>query len=304
MFDKLVKPEWLDDPNIKPYVFVRQENRTLQPGSLHEFPWFDNNFLIKDPLKMKESHFGHAIMNLDAIAFGKQQMVTPPWVFYDCGVLPGVIAGFAARTESLSVKLKRKLRVNPLEEWTPISLFIVIPTVQAGTWMAHNLASVNSILDRKEQYKSLGFLSKAFGLWYANIERLYGVTQWHSPALKLHPSYGEFQLVTTFTPLHDYSNSVTYCCLVDSKVWPQILDKKISDKKFLNQYKAIGTLDPTDEKALKKLQKRLEEQKEKIYLSGVEILNKRIGEPIHLYKRKVGAAKVSRKTSKVKSSRK
>ncbi len=299
MLENIPKPEWLSDKNIKPYVFVRQENRILQPGSLHEFPWFSNNFLVKDSLKMKESHFGHAIMNLDAIAFGKQQMVTPPWVFYDCGVLPGIIAGFAARTESLPVKLKRKLRVNPLEEWTPISLFIVIPTVQTGTWMAHNLASVNSILDKKEQYKSLGFLSKAFGLWYANIERLYGVTQWHSPALKLHPSYGEFQLITTFTPLHDYSNSVTYCCLVDSKMWPQILDKKmISEKSFLNNYKSIGTLDPKDEKALKKLQKRLEDQKEKIYLSGIEILNKGIGESINLYKRKPKASK----TIKIKSS--
>lgn len=290
MLDHIPKPKWLKSKNIKPYVFVRQENRILQPGSLHEFPWFKNDFILKDPLKMKESRFGHAIMNLDSMAFGKQQMVTPPWVFYDCGVLPGLIVGFAAKTESLSVKLKRKLKADPLEEWTPISLFIVIPTVQSGTWMAHNLASVNSFLDNKEQYKYLGFLTKAFGLWYANIERLYGVTQWHSSALKLHPIFGEFQLITTFTPLHDYANSVTYCCLVDSKSWPQLFDKKMHPS-FKNKYTSIGTLDPKNEKALKKLQKRLEEQKEKIYLSGVEILNKPIGEPIHLYKKKVSPAK-------------
>lgn len=291
MLETYSKPAWLSDKNIKPYVFVRQENRTLQPGSLHQFPWFNNNFIIKDPLKMKESHFGHAIMNLDAMAFGKQQMVTPPWVFYDCGVLPGIIAGFAARTETLPVRVKRKLKVNHLEEWTPISLFIVIPTVQAGTWMAHNLASVNSILEKKDQYKSLGFLTKAFGLWYANIERLYGVTQWHSPALRIHPNYGEFQLITTFTPLHDYSNSVTYCCLVDSKIWPQNFESAGAEKKFLSKYRSVGTLDPQNEKALKKLQKRLEDQKEKIYLSGPEIVSKKIGDPIHLYKRKTKASK-------------
>jgi hypothetical protein len=286
MLENYPKPDWLSDKNIRPYVFVRQENRVLQPGSLHEFPWFKHNFILKDPLKMKESYFGHAIMNLDAMAFGKQQMVTPPWVFYDCGVLPGIITGFAARTESLPIKLRKKLKADPAEEWTPISLFIVIPTVQAGTWMAHNLASVNSILEKKEQYKYLGFLTKAYGLWYANIERLYGVTQWHSPALRLHPNFGEFQLITTFTPLHDYANSVTYCCLVDSGIWPQIIDKKLSDRKFSNKYRSIGTLDSQDEKALKKLQKRLEDDKEKIYLSGLEILNKEMGEPIHLYKKK------------------
>lgn len=299
MLDKYSKPEWLSDKNIRPYVFVRQENRVLQPGSLHEFPWFKHDFILKDPLKMKESRFGHAIMNLDAMAFGKQQMVTPPWVFYDCGVLPGIIAGYAARTESLPVKIKRKLKVDPMEEWTPISLFIVIPTVQSGTWMAHNLASVNSILDKKEQYKYLGFLTKAFGLWYANIERLYGVTQWHSPALKLHPIFGEFQLITTFTPLHDYSNSVTYCCLVNSKSWPQLFDKKLNPA-FKNKYASIGIVDPTDEKALKKLQKRLEEQKEKIYLSGIEILNKRIGEPLNIYKKRAVAKNASKLKSKSK----
>lgn len=296
MSDKHDKPQWLSDKNIKPYVFVRQENRTLQPGSLHNFAWFNtSNYIIKDPLKMKESRFGQAIMNLDSIAFGQQQMVTPPWVFYDCGVLPGIIAGYAIKTEALPIKIKRKLKVDSSVEWTPISLFIVIPTVQAGTWMAHNLASINSILDKKDRYKSLGFLTKAFGLWYANIERLYGVTQWHSPALRLHPNYGEFQLVTTYTPLHDYSNSVTYCCLVDSKLWPQAFEKNKSEKSFLSKYKSIGTLDPKDEKALKKLQKRLEDQKEKIYLSGVEIVNKKIGEPIHLYKRK---SKVAQKKDK------
>lgn len=295
MLDKKHKPDWLSDKNIRPYVFVRQENRTLQPGSLHTFDWFKNNFIMKDPFKMKESSFGKAIMNLDAIAFGKQQMVTPPWVFYDCGVLPGIIAGYAIKTEVLPLNLRKKLKADLGEEWTPISLFIVIPTVQAGTWMAHNLASVNSILEKKDRYRSLGFLTKAFGLWYANIERLYGVTQWHSPALRLHPNYGEFQLITTYTPLHDYANSVTYCCLVDSKIWHHNFLSEKSDKKFLNKYRSIGLLDPQDEKALKKLQLRLEDQKESIYLSGAEIVSKKIGDPIHLYKRKAKAPKNVRK---------
>jgi hypothetical protein len=276
----------MDEDFIRPYVFVRQENRAINAGSLHDFDWFTHNYILKDPLLMKESHFGQAIMSLDAAAFGKQQMVTPPWVFYDCGVLPGIIVGYAVKTEKLSIKVRRLLKVDPMEEWTPISLFIAIPSVQSGTWMAHNLASINSILEPEDRYYALGFYTKAFGLWYANIERLYGVTQWHSPALKLHPNFGEFQLVTTFTPLHDYSNTVTYCCVVDTKAWTNILDKGRSQDVFSKKFMPVDTLNPKDEKALKKLQKRLEEQKEKIYLSGLEILNKKIGEPIHIYKKK------------------
>lgn len=282
---KITKPKWLGSRDIKPYVFVRQENRALHPGTKHRFEWFKNNYLLIDPLKVASADFGHAIMQLDSQAFGKQQMVTPPWVFYDCGVLPGIIAGFAARTENLPLRIRKKLNVNSKLEWTPISMFICIPTVQSNTWMAHNLASVNSILDKKDNYKHLGFLTKAFGLWYANIERLYGVTQWHSPALKIHPNYGEFHLITTYTPLHDYPSSVTYCCFIDSSVWPQVVDKDYKNNFFKKKFKKFDTLNPADEKALKLLQKRLESNKEKIYLSGEELYKSQIGNAINLYRK-------------------
>ncbi len=280
------KPAWLNSKDIRPYVFVRRENRSMHPGQTHDFNWFDDNFLEIDPLRMKNAQFGLQIMKLDQKAFGQQQMVTPPWVFYDCGVLPGFIAGFAARTESLSTKLQRKLDVSVDSEWTPISLFIAIPSVQANTWMAHNLASVNSLLPRDEHFKHLGFLSKAYGLWYSNIERLYGVTQWHSPALRLHPNYGEFELVSTYTHLHDYSNSVTYCCNVKAEYWKQSFDKEFLAPSFKKQFEVVSDLDPKVEKNLKTLQLRIEEKRESFYLNGHEVLNKKMGEKLHLYKKK------------------
>ncbi len=280
------KPSWLEDKDIKPYVFVREENRALNPGVRHQFDWFDHNYLMLDPLKVSSADFGHAIMRIDASAFKKQNMVTPPWVFYDCGVLPGIIVGYAIRTEKLPLYARKELSADIGTEWTPISMFIAIPSVQDGTWMAHNLASINAILKEQDKFHFLGFYTKAFGLWYANIERLYGVTQWHSPALKLHPNFGEFQLITTYTPLHDYSNSVTYCCIVNSKSWLDIIDRKKPNDLFKKKYEVIGTLKPKDEKAIGNLQKRLEKKGESIFLSGLEILNKDIGENIQLYRKR------------------
>lgn len=283
MIPKKFKPDWLKSKDIRPYVFVRKENRSIHPGQIHDFDWFDDNFLEIEPLKLVEARFGHQIMKLDQKAFGQQQMVTPPWVFYDCGVLPGIIVGFAARSESLSPKLRRKLEVSVDGDWTPISLFIAIPTVQANAWMAHNLASVNSLLAKEEQFKHLGFLTKAFGLWYANVERLYGVTQWHSPALRLHPNYGEFELVSTYTQLHDYSNSVTYCCNIKTEYWQQMFDRDYIAPSFVKSFTAKDDLNPKVEKSLKELQLRLEKGRESLYLSGHDIVSKKIGDVIHLY---------------------
>src|SRR5690606_33165745 len=126
---------------------------------------------------------------------------------------------------------------------TPISMFIIIPTGEDKTWMAHNLASVNPILPRGKRFKNLGFLTKSFGLWYANVKKLYGVTQWHSKALRLHPCFGQFELLTTYTPLHSYSNSVTYGCEVNSKKWSMYLERPKTDKIFYKRFKALETFE-------------------------------------------------------------
>lgn len=280
------KPDWMSNPNIKPYVFVREENRIKNPGAINNFPWFDSNFEIIEPQHIDNSAFGKTILKLDELAFGMAGMTTPPWVFYDCGVMPGIVVGYAARTAWLPDTFRTKLNILPGQEWAPISLFIAIPTVSPNTWMSHNLASTNSFMEKEEQFKHLGFFTKAFGLWYANIERSYGITQWHSPALKLHPNYGDFELCTTYTPLHDYPNSVTYCLTVNSADWFRIVDRDKIPSRFLERFEAARTLDPKDHEALKTVQRTLEQKKHRFYLWGREILQKKIGDPLTLYTKK------------------
>lgn len=285
MIDKSLKPDWLSNKDIRPYVFARKENRPQRPGTLHSFPWFKHNYIVKDPITVNEADFGYAIMNLDASAFGQHEMVTPPWVFYDCGVLPGIISGFAIRSKSLSPKVRKILKVKPHHEWTPISMFIIIPTGEPKTWMAHNLASVNGIMPRGKQFRNLGFLTKAFGLWYANVKNLYGVTQWHSKALKLHPCFGQLRLLTTYTPLHDYSNSVTYACEIDSKKWPMYLVRPQTDKEFSKKFEPVESFNPKDEKEIRRIQKKIETKKNNYYISAVQILHSQIGDLITIYKK-------------------
>ncbi len=285
MDSRFEKPKWMQDPNIKPYIFVREENRIKFPGTIHKFDWFNHDFLTFEPQKIENSDFGKSILKLDALAFGHAGMPTPPWVFYDCGVMPGLVVGYAAKTKSLPDIFRQKLAVSEGQEWTPISLFIAIPTVAPNTWMAHNLASTNSFMRKEDQHRHLGFFTKAFGLWYANIERSYGITQWHSPALKLHPNYGDFELVTTYTPLHDYPSSVTYSLTVNATDWMRMLDREAIPSRFLERFEPIGAINPKDPEDLTRVQLHLELKKDRYYLWGREILQKKLGETLTLYRK-------------------
>lgn len=256
------------------------------PGTIHKFAWFDHDYKMIEPQHVENADFGKTILKLDELAFGLAGMTTPPWVFYDCGVMPGIVVGYAAKTSWLPEIFRTKLGVSENQEWTPISLFIAIPTVATNTWMSHNLASTNSFMRKEEQFKHLGFFTKAFGLWYANIERSYGITQWHSPALKLHPNYGDFELSTTYTPLHDYPNSVTYCLTVNPNDWLRMINRDKIPSRFLERFEPIGGIDPKNHDDLKSIQQQLEQKKHRLYLWGREILQKKIGEPLTLYTKK------------------
>ena len=173
-----------------------------------------------DPLRMGDIYFSNALLNMESKAFETSSMPMPRWVFYDCAVMPGFISGFARRTETLPASIRNFLGEQNLHgEWTPVSMFIVIPTMVENEWVAHNLSSINALIPKEDRLYGLGFLSKAFGLAYANIEVCCGVTQWNSHALRLHSHYGIVEILTAYTPAHTYPNSLTYRLQVDPSEW-------------------------------------------------------------------------------------
>lgn len=279
----------MQDENIRPYVFVRPENRIPQPGKLHRsLDWFsDHKVVYKNPLEMDEVAFANQILALEARAFGPSGMVMPRWVFYDCAIVPGFVAGFAARTSSLSPQVRKALDADPKQEWTPLSLFIIIPTMsREGEWVAHNLCSVNSLLSKDLQYYGIGFISKAFGLWYANVKMCTGMTQWTSPSVRLHTHYGDFEILTSYTPVHSYSQTVTYRLLVDVSVWHEFFTKQ-ERKGFQDKYEYAGfSVDPKDESSLISFQRKLEQGQGHFFIDGQETRVKDLSEPLKIYRPK------------------
>lgn len=279
---------WMRDENIRPYVFVRPENRIHHPGQVHgPLDWFPHQVLYKNPLEMDQVGFADRIMHLEEKAFGPTGMAMPRWVFYDCAIVPGFVAGFAYRTSRLPEAVRRVLAVEDGDEWTPLSLFIIIPTMsEEGEWVAHNLCSVNSLLAKDDQFYGIGFLSKAFGLWYANVRTCCGMTQWTSPSVRLHAHYGDFEVLTAYTPIHSYSRTLTYRVKIDVSVWPTFFTKKSEWGNFTLTHERAGfQVDPTSEESLISFQRRLERGEGPYFLNGPETVARRLTDPLTVYRR-------------------
>lgn len=284
------KCSWINNEDIRPYFFVRKENWFKEPGShLTDCDWFDGLEVLKrDPLSMKEAGFAKIIMEIESRAFQQSGMPMPGWVFYDCGLIPGIVTGFAYRTSKLPESVRAVLGESLLTtEWTPLSLFIAIPCGNKKEWVAHNLSSINALLPKEDRFYGLGFLSKSFGLWYSNIKQVCGMTQWQSPALKLHVNYGDFELLTAFTPVHSHPQTLTYRCALKFEAWKRFFDKS-SDDTFEERFEAQKELSvsPTDRESLIGLQNLIETEQGPFYLKPDQIRNGQIGDVLNLYKTK------------------
>ena len=262
---------WMNNPDIKPYIFMRRENLFARPGSTHQCDWFTRDILFKDPLKMSEVSFADMILELEGKAFSKADMKMPRWVFYDCAIVPGFVCGFVQRRSSMDGHLLEVLQPPEDQEWVPISLFIIIPTVRQGEWVAHNLCTANSLIkDKEKRYYALGFLSKAFGLWYANVEILCGMTQWGSPAIKLHSHYGPFEVLTAYTPVHSYAQTLTYRSKIDSSYWGSFINKVKSPEAHLYQETGLE-VNPAADESLKDLQSKIESGEGPFFLKPSDV---------------------------------
>lgn len=277
---------WWNSENIRPYVFVRNENHISQPGKKHRLNWFDKEPIYKDPLDLAELPFAEYIYHIENTAFGPSAMPMPRWVFYDCAVMPGFVCGFAYKKDKLPEALKAVLPNLAPIDWVPLSLFIIIPTMHKGEWVAHNLCSLNSFLEKKDQFYGLGFLSKAFGLWYANVEMCSGMTQWGSPALKLHSHFGHLEIIGAYAPVHSHSKTITYRALVDTNNWELFFSKE-PDLVFLERYeKTELIIDPQNEKSMIDLQTKIQNKEGPFYLSASEVYQNNLKTALNIYRPK------------------
>jgi hypothetical protein len=156
----------------------------------------------------------------------------------------------------------------------------------AKEWLAHNLCSVNSLIPEGDRIYGLGFLTKAFGLWYANVEVLCGVTQWASPAVRLHTHYGDFEVLTAYTPVHSYPRTLTYRMVTDTAEWKRFFSHEEAPDFFDKYVSAEFDVDPKSDDSLKSFQRRLETGGVRYYLNPRQIRTQQLDSVMHVYKHK------------------
>jgi hypothetical protein len=280
------KLKWLAGDKLKPYVYVRPENRIANPGKRFAIDWFPKEPHYRNPLHMNEVDFADQILRLETSAFTATNMAMPRWVFYDCAIMPGFVAGYAIHRSAAPQAMLDILKPKTDSEWLPISLFIIIPTMAEKEWVAHNLCSINSLIPEEHHVYGLGFLTKAFGLWYANVEVLCGVTQWASPAVRLHSHYGDFEVLTAYTPVHSYARTLTYRMVTDAKEWKRFFTREPSPD-FNSKYELVDfEVNPKSDESLIAFQRKLEAKGARYYLDAAQLRREKLDTVLKVYQRK------------------
>lgn len=163
-----------------------------------------------DPQRHHNAPFIKLIKHLDEITFGPVGMPMPEWVFYDCAVMPGAVFGLARPASELEFWVRKALAVpDSYDGPVPLSIFIAIPLLDAGSWLLYTLCDVNSIAPGAAP-AGLAELTMVLGIKSFGMKMLYGTTQWRSPKLAHVAGLGPLDVVTAFTPAHSFERTITF----------------------------------------------------------------------------------------------
>ncbi len=196
---------------LKPYIICYRAKEKFSDSSLWGFPLDEN--LLFNSLNPNTANFAKKVLKLDAMAFGGQGMGMPPWVFFDCGIMPGFAFGFAICGNNLSKKDRDKLQISQ-QDYFPISLYMALPMEGGqGAWFGHNLSSLNGVLEK--DLKGLGFLTKLSALKLFNIKHQIGATQWDNRAVLIHKKFGPLEVLSPQVSVHNKKNTFSYRCLIN-----------------------------------------------------------------------------------------
>lgn len=239
--------------HLQVFVVATKSNRNhfdLDPFGLKIAP-----SALFDPLRSSSAPFLDLLSTLDTATFGPVGMPMPKWVFFDCSELPGGVIGLAAPVGAVEADLLSVLQIRPsYTGLVPLSMYIAIPTLEAGTWVGHNLASINA-QRRRGQFKGLGSLTKAIALKVFRAQYQLGVTQWSSDALRVHTRMGSLEILTAWTPAHSFPETLTYRSRVTD---PSLLHLAGASGSRIPSVPPEQWIDSTDHKAMGLLQCQIE----------------------------------------------
>lgn len=148
----------------------------------------------------------------NALAF-PGDLTLPGWVLSDLYLLPGAIGLLVCPGRFLEVPTRKRLNLQP-DDVAIAAAYYAAPTVEPGTFIGVSLLSlVPKIL--------AGAWVKALTLKIMRAERLRGVAQWASPAVRVHTRMGPLRVVSSVPGTHEFrAKSFVYeSDLTDAAAW-------------------------------------------------------------------------------------
>lgn len=178
-----------------------------------------------NPQHRKNAEFLGLLRLADALTFGPFGMEMPPWVFYDCAVMPGAVFGLGTRASYLEPWALDAMRVpKGYPGLVPLSAFIAIPMLQGqerqkpndppSTWLLYTLHSMNLVSPGMGPEGVL-MLTLALGLRVFPVTTLYGTTQWHGPKLGVYTDLGPLEVLSAYTPAHSLPRTLCFRTQID-----------------------------------------------------------------------------------------
>ncbi|HEX7841134.1 MAG TPA: hypothetical protein VF469_26835 [Kofleriaceae bacterium] len=182
-----------------------------------------------NPQHRRHAEFLQQLRLMDTLCFGPSSLEMPPWVFYDCAVMPGAVFGLGTRRADLEPWALEAMRVPAnYDGLVPLSMFIAIPMLPGhdplsrapgtppSTWLVYTLDSMNEVAPGIGP-AGLLHLTLALGLRVFPIRTLYATTQWRNPKLAHYVELGPLELATAYTPAHTMPRTLTFRTPIDEE---------------------------------------------------------------------------------------
>lgn len=157
----------------------------------------------------------------NALAF-PGDLTLPGWVLSDLYLLPGAIGLLVCPGRFLEVPTRKRLNLHP-DDVAIAAAYYAAPTVVPRTFIGVSLLSlVPKIL--------AGAWVKALSLKMMRAERLRGVAQWASPAVRVHTRMGPLRVVSSVPGTHEFrAKSFVYeSDLEDADAWNRAMARRTS----------------------------------------------------------------------------
>jgi hypothetical protein len=211
----------LSDPNLIPFVMVPERNRpSLHPEML---PAHFSDLQIINPQELENAEFVSLVQNLDDISFGPMGLHMPGWVFYDCGIMPGMVFGLARPAQSVKPWVRRVMGVaDDYEGLVPLTLFIAIAMLPENAWLVYTLTGINEVAPGSTSGRMVRD-TLAGGVSLLNAKTLYATMQWRSRSLPHYTALSPLELLTAWTPAHDIPSTLTFRITVGESSAPTLL---------------------------------------------------------------------------------